>query len=420
MSALSWVDPLKSKNDETAHAPDSSTLVPWVETLVSSAVDAAAVEVEAGTEVHLSRKCRKSLELLVKQISQVKAFRTAAQQPYVRSVDSKGNVKMLFCDTGNNASSVMALDRFEIELKHNPGRFSEVMWYDKEVSVQGIEKGGNQISMVGAVGQTLYEPGTGRPLKIWTQLVKNCDTGAADVMLGSKIMRKSEWDAEVDIGDEELRINNPDDDGGMIALPIQWSFLYTDTPQGRVVKDDGRETNNRRTAVSGRAQVKMMAAEPQLETESTVRLHPKLSAVKQVMAVVLILVSMALQLDPGMQRMAKVAVKRGADVLPGCTFGMIDTDRLSTVTTVYFRRGSTGLQQFRLQTIRARACTSNSEMRSERSTSSSSTRSCKSATTAHKQPRHPNVGTTNGSGAAPSGSCVSAESPKGNGPGRNP
>ena len=157
---------------------------------------------------------------MVKQISQVKAFRTAAQQPYVRSVDSKGNVKMLFCDTGNNASSVMALDRFEIELKHNPGRFSEVMWYDKEVSVQGIEKGGSQISMVGAVGQTLHEPGTGRPLKIWTQLVKNCDTGAADVMLGSKIMRKSEWDAEVDIGDEELRINNPDDGGGMIALSL--------------------------------------------------------------------------------------------------------------------------------------------------------------------------------------------------------
>ena len=103
----------------------------------------------------------------------------------------------------------------------------------------------NQISMVAAVGQTLYEPGTGRPLKIWTQLVKNCDTGAADVMLGSKIMRKSEWDAEVGIGDEELRINNPDDHGGMIALPIQWLFLYTDTPQGRVVKDDGREINNR-------------------------------------------------------------------------------------------------------------------------------------------------------------------------------
>ena len=68
------VDPLKSKNDEAAHAPDSSTLVPRVETLVSSAVDAAAVEIEEGTEVHLSRRCRKSLELLVKQISQVKAF----------------------------------------------------------------------------------------------------------------------------------------------------------------------------------------------------------------------------------------------------------------------------------------------------------------------------------------------------------
>ena len=86
-------DPLKAKKDEAAHATDSSTLVPWVETLVTSAVDAAAVEAESGTEVQLSRKCRKSLELLVKQISQVKAFRTAAQQPYVRSVDSRGDVK---------------------------------------------------------------------------------------------------------------------------------------------------------------------------------------------------------------------------------------------------------------------------------------------------------------------------------------
>ena len=117
----------------------------------------------------------------------------------------------------------------------------------------------------------------------------------------------------------------------MIALPIQWSFMYTDTPQGRVVKGDGQEIKNTTTGVSGRAQVKMMAAEPQLETKSTVRLHPKLSVVKQVMAVVLIMVSVALQLDPGIQRMAKVAVKQGANVLPGCTFGMIDTDRLPTV-----------------------------------------------------------------------------------------
>ena len=72
---------------------------------------------------------------------------------------------MLFCDTGNNAASVMALDRFEIELEHNLWRFSEVVWYDREVQVQGIEKGSNQISMVGAVGQTLYEPGTKRPLR---------------------------------------------------------------------------------------------------------------------------------------------------------------------------------------------------------------------------------------------------------------
>ena len=118
--------------------------------------------------------------------------------------------------------------------------------------------------------------------------------------------------------------------------------MYTDTPQGRVIKDEGREAKIRRTAVSGRAQVKMMAAEQQLETESTVRLHPKLSAVKQVMAVVLILVSMALQLDPGMQRMAKVAVKQGANVLPGCTFGMTDTDRLSTVEDGLFHAGLDG------------------------------------------------------------------------------
>ena len=43
-----------------------------------------------------------------------------------------------------------------------------------------------------------------------------------------------------------------------------------------------------------------------------------------------------------MQRIAKVAVKRGADVLPGCTFGMIDTDRLSTVTDGIFQAGLDG------------------------------------------------------------------------------
>ena len=42
---------------------------------------------------------------------------------------------------------------------------------------------------MGAVGQTLYEPGTGRPLKIWTQLPKNCDTGAADP--GSEMVRQN-------------------------------------------------------------------------------------------------------------------------------------------------------------------------------------------------------------------------------------
>ena len=154
------------KEDEIIHAPGVETLVTSaVEAAVTSAVDVERVacgDIEAGTEVQPSRKCRKSLELIVKQISQVKAFRTAAQQPYMWSVDSKGNIKMLFCDTGNNASSVMTLDRFEIEFKSNPGRFSEVVWYDRQVSVQGIKKGGNRISMVGAIGQTLYAK---RPLK---------------------------------------------------------------------------------------------------------------------------------------------------------------------------------------------------------------------------------------------------------------
>ena len=161
-------------------------------------------------------------------------------------------------------------------------------------------------------------------------------------MLASKIMRESEWDAEVDIRDEEFRINNPDDEGGILALPIQWSFMYTDTPQDRVVKNDGREIKNTTTAVSGGAQVKMMAAKPRLETESTVRLHPKLSAVKEVIAVVLVLVSIALQLDPGVQRMAKVAVKQGANVLPRCAFGMIDTARLSAVEDGLFQTGLDG------------------------------------------------------------------------------
>ena len=123
----------------------------------------------------------------------------------------------------------------------------------------------------------------------------------------------------------------------MMALSTQWMFMYTDTPQDRVVKDDGREIKNTNTSFSGRAQIKMMAAEPQLETESTVRLHPKLSAFKQVMSVVLILVPIALQLDPGTQRMAKVAVKQGGNVLPGCTFDMVDTGRLSKVEDGLFR-----------------------------------------------------------------------------------
>jgi hypothetical protein len=61
----------------------------------------------ADQSTELSRKDRKSLELALKQINQVKAFRAAAQQPYVKAIDSKGDVEMLFCDTGNNTASVM-------------------------------------------------------------------------------------------------------------------------------------------------------------------------------------------------------------------------------------------------------------------------------------------------------------------------
>ena len=164
--------------------------------VIGNTTDSTRAEPQA---VELSRRDRKDLEMALKQINQIKTFRTAAQQPYVKTIDSKGDVEMMFCDTGNNTASVMALDRYLVKQKNNPGRFTEVTWYTKEVGVQGIDKGNKQIAMVGAVGQTLYEPGTRRPLKIWTQLVKNCDTGAADLMLGSKIMRKAEWDAEVDI-----------------------------------------------------------------------------------------------------------------------------------------------------------------------------------------------------------------------------
>ena len=60
----------------------------------------------------------------------------------------------------------------------------------------------------------------------------------------------------------------------------------------------------------------MLQAPRQLETKPEVRLHPKLAAVKQVLAVVLVLVSVALQLDPQSQRIANVALKRGDSVLP--------------------------------------------------------------------------------------------------------
>ena len=213
--------------------------------------------------------------------------------------------------------------------------------------MQGIDKGKTQIAMVGAVGQTLYEPGTRRPLKIWTQLVKNCDTGAADLMLGSKIMRKAEWDAEVDIGDEQFRINNPDDHGTTMVMPIQWSFLYEDTPQGRVVHDDGRPTAKMMNT-SGRAQIAMMQAEQQLETVKTVRLHPKLATVTIIKAMVLVLASVALQLDPLTQRMATVALKRQGSVLPRCGFTMHNTDRLSTIDNGLFETKLDGTAQIPL------------------------------------------------------------------------
>ena len=65
--------------------------------------------------VHLSRSCRKNLKHLVRHTDQDKSFRAAAQQPYARLVDSNGDTKMLFCDTGNNAASVMALARFRVQ-----------------------------------------------------------------------------------------------------------------------------------------------------------------------------------------------------------------------------------------------------------------------------------------------------------------
>ena len=76
--------------------------------------------------VELSRKERKDLEISLKQINQIKTFRTAAQQPYVKTIDSNGDVEMLFCDTGNNTASVMALDRYLVKQKQNPSRFTEV------------------------------------------------------------------------------------------------------------------------------------------------------------------------------------------------------------------------------------------------------------------------------------------------------
>ena len=75
--------------DETIrNAPNADTLATSaVDAVATTAVDVERVacgNVEVSTGVQLSRKCRKSLELLVKHMSQVKAFRTAAQQPYVR------------------------------------------------------------------------------------------------------------------------------------------------------------------------------------------------------------------------------------------------------------------------------------------------------------------------------------------------
>ena len=92
----------------------------------------------------------------------------------------------------------------------------------------------------------------------------------------------------------------------------------------------------------------MLQAPRQLETKSEVRLHPKLAAVKQVLAVVLVLVSVALQLDPQSQRIANVALKRGDNVLPGCVFNMYNTDRLSSVENGLFQTKLDGTAQIPL------------------------------------------------------------------------
>ena len=107
------------------------------------------------------------------------------------------------------------------------------------------------------------------------------------------------------------RINNPDDHCDVITFPIQWTFMYTDTPEGRVVQEDAKHKTRH---TDSRAQKKLFETR-QIEAEPTVRLHPKLPGVRKVMAAVLILVAHRLggpfSLRPLSPRPCKAAAPKG-------------------------------------------------------------------------------------------------------------
>jgi hypothetical protein len=160
--------------------------------------------------------------------------RTENKQPYSQLKMGPRKVTVLW-DTACTLAGLMSLKLYRAVRAVKKQGLGQVRWFEKPRPVNGISDPPAQL--VGQVDITLTY--AGRPLKLVVALLKEGDTGKADIMIGNRYMAEECWCARVDIGHQQVIIERPDDGKGEFRIPIENRLNFQEVKTA----DDARKIN---------------------------------------------------------------------------------------------------------------------------------------------------------------------------------
>ena len=175
-------------------------------------------------EEEIDERAAQEAAVLLTLKSQISKLGMAHPQPYVILRSNNGDQVLCLCDSGAASFNLMSEQVFLASKEEDPGRYDRLAYRQKPLLVGGIEQGRKAVMIVGQVMQTLYDPGSGRPVRFITAILRNASTGDAEVLFGNRQFASDRWGAKIDFEGMQFVISDlADGIPEPLIIPMVWT-----------------------------------------------------------------------------------------------------------------------------------------------------------------------------------------------------